>query len=74
MKSAMLNWNKLELNPLAGPKDMGIDGMFRTADVTPDTVFWIGFNKAFNSSFREVAAILITRPVFFFLFLFWMLA
>ncbi len=46
--------------------------MLRAADVRPDTVFWIGFNKAFSSSFRAVAAILFTLRVFFFLF--WMIA
>ncbi len=33
-------------------------GIPLTEDVTPETVFCIGFNKAFNSSFRAVAILL----------------
>ncbi len=43
------------------PKDVGKkDGILRTEEVTPETLFCIGFNKAFSSSLRVVAILTIS--------------
>ena len=62
IKSATANENSIDFVPSDAPvfarlatPDVNPKGKPFTLDVTPETVFCIGFNKAFNSNLRAVA-------------------